>query len=388
MKSVLSILTSLSFITVFGQQRFKVEVKNELDFARKEIVGIKTNELTKFLSDKRQQDIRISDGKQNLVTQWIDYDSDGVSDELLFQADVKAKSQTTYTLFADASQPAPTSEINAFSRFVPERTDDYAWENDKVAFRTYGPDAQRRVEQKLPDGTLSSGIDLWLKRTEKPVIDKWYAGYASDGNFYHKDRGEGYDPYHVGGSRGTGGSGIWANDSLEVSKNFMRFKTIASGPLRTVFELEYAPWSRFGVSETKLVSLDLGSNFSKFEVSYKSRLAIPNYTTGITLHDGKGQVETRPEEGWFRYAETIDGALLCEGIVVKPKLILESKVVRADRADSNHILVLLNPNSKIEYFAGFAWAKSNQIKSAEDWDKMLKEKARCLASPLTIVVLR
>ncbi|NUY82198.1 DUF4861 family protein [Flavobacterium sp. MAH-1] len=388
MKSVLSILTSLSFITAFGQQRLKVEVRNELDFERKEIVGIKTSELTKFLSDKNQQDIRISDGKQNLVLQWIDNDSDGASDELLFQADVKAKSKTTYTLFADVSQPVPTSAIKTFSRFVPERTDDYAWENDKVAFRTYGPDAQRRVEQKLPNGTLSSGIDVWLKRTEKPVIDKWYAGYASDGNFYHKDRGEGYDPYHVGGSRGTGGSGIWINDSLEVSKNFIDYKTIATGPLRTVFELEYAPWGRFGISETKRISLDLGSNFSKFEVSYRSGRAIPNYTVGITLHDGKGQVETHPEHGWFRYAETIDGTLLCEGIVVKPKLISESKVIRSGIPDADHILILLDPNKKIEYFAGFAWAKSDQIKSVEDWDKMLKEKARCLASPLTIVVLR
>ena len=35
---------------------------------------------------------------------------------------------------------------NCFSRIVPERIDDYTWENDKVAFRTYGPAAQSLVE--------------------------------------------------------------------------------------------------------------------------------------------------------------------------------------------------------------------------------------------------
>ncbi|MEY3896376.1 MAG: hypothetical protein RLZZ214_1896, partial [Verrucomicrobiota bacterium] len=44
----------------------------------------------------------------------------------------------------------------AFARFVPERSDDFAWENDLVAFRTYGP--------ALRPGPENSGIDCWFKR--------------------------------------------------------------------------------------------------------------------------------------------------------------------------------------------------------------------------------
>ena len=33
-------------------------------------------------------------------------------------------------------------EAMAFGRFVPEREDDFAWENDKVAFRVYGPNSK------------------------------------------------------------------------------------------------------------------------------------------------------------------------------------------------------------------------------------------------------
>ena len=41
---------------------------------------------------------------------------------------------------------------------MPERLDDFAWENDLVAFRAYGS-AIRRTK-----GPEDSGIDCWLKR--------------------------------------------------------------------------------------------------------------------------------------------------------------------------------------------------------------------------------
>src|SRR5205085_8225450 len=109
------------------------------------------------------------------------------------------------------SMPVTHANFSTYSRFVPERIDDYAWENDRVAFRTYGPVTQRIVEEGKPGGTLSSGLDCWLKRVPYPVIDKWYKK-SIEGGSYHKDEGEGYDPYHVGLSRGCGGIGVWKND--------------------------------------------------------------------------------------------------------------------------------------------------------------------------------
>ena len=90
---------------------------------------------------------------------------------------------------------AQTSEPNTFCRFVPERSDDFAWENDKIAFRAYGPALHASGE--------NSGIDCWLKRVDYPIINKWYKENA-EGKSYHKDHGEGYDPYKVGASRGCG----------------------------------------------------------------------------------------------------------------------------------------------------------------------------------------
>ncbi|MCJ8295019.1 MAG: DUF4861 domain-containing protein, partial [Colwellia sp.] len=49
----------------------------------------------------------------------------------------------------------PANEVKAYAKFVPEREDDFAWENDLVAFRMYGP-ASKSI------GTVI-GVDCWIK---------------------------------------------------------------------------------------------------------------------------------------------------------------------------------------------------------------------------------
>ena len=363
-----------------------VLVKNTLDFSRKEVVSLKVDQLKPLLKRYTEASIRMRNAKtgEYLVTQWLDSDEDGKSDELLFQVEVNANGTSKYLLLADSTVKPPAVSAMTYSRFVPERTDDYAWENDKVAFRVYGPDAQQRVEQHRENGTLSSGVDLWLKRTDLPVINKWYKGYLTDPSFYHTDRGEGYDPYHVGASRGVGGSGIWEGDSLHVSKNFVRYKTIATGPLRTVFELSYAPWSRYQIRETKRISLDLGSNFSKFDVHFDSDQPIPNYTVGITLHKNEGEARLERAAGYFWHHEQIDGVFLGEGIVLNPATVDTAFVHRSNVPDQSNLLIAIQPSAKISYYAGFAWAKSGQVANAADWDRLLQQQALRIAQPLVV----
>ena len=366
-----------------------ITVKNKLDFARKEVVSITGNQLSVLVKGNNEKDLRITkEGtEEHVVLQWIDYNQDGISDALLFQAEVPRKSTATYKIVFDGKIPLAESKIKTYSRFVPERTDDYAWENNKVAFRTYGPDAQRRKEEKRPDGTLSSGIDLWLKRTEQPIINKWYAEHVKKPGYYHIDHGDGYDPYHVGASRGTGGTGIWENQVLLVSKNFVTSKTITEGPLRTVFELTYAPWSPYEVAETKRISLDLDSNFSKFEITINAKKQLPNYATGITLHENKGKVNINKKEGWFRHSELIDGVFLGEGIVIDKRVLVDAFSNVSKTTDQSNLLVITNPKKGIlTYYAGFAWQKSGQIASESDWDALLTKQAKIVASPLKIRV--
>lgn len=394
-RSKLSVILGSFFVLGYAsgcsvKNKFKginIEVKNNLDFNRKEIVGIPSGKLAGLLKNTSEKNVRIKiqGAKDYLRTQWIDYNNDGVGDELLFEVDVKANSVANYSIVSDTAK-VPESKVRTYSRFVPERIDDYAWENNKVAFRAYGPTAQQLVEQHKEGGTLSSGIDLWLKKVDYSIIDSWYKKNVESPGYYHIEHGEGYDPYHVGASRGNGGAGIWENDSLQVAKNYISYKTIATGPLRTVFELTYAPWSSYGVQETKRISLDLDSNFSKFEISLRSDKKIPNYTLGITLHEKKGEVNINKINGWFRHWEPIDSSFVGEGILVNPEVVNTAFANDSKTPDQSNLLIVTNPAAKLTYYAGFAWTGSGQVSDVTQWDEMLAKQAKIIANPLQVIV--
>ena len=105
-----------------------------------------------------------------------------------------------------------------YARIVPERFDDMAWENDRIAHRMYGfalNIAGRGGGERL----RGSGIDVWAKRVTYPIVDRWY---AKGHDQFHKDgEGEGLDLYSIGGSRGAGGTGVWDGTKLWTSDNFV-----------------------------------------------------------------------------------------------------------------------------------------------------------------------
>jgi hypothetical protein len=369
----------------------KIVVENALNFDRiQEVVSVDFKRSKTFSTIKNYNDLLVKNEKgELLVTQLIDNNQDGIPDELLFQATVPAMSKVTYTIFTDTkgSEKKPTTVLTTYARFVPERIDDFAWENDKVAFRTYGPEAQRLVDEKQAGGMLSSGIDIWLKKVDYSIIDSWFAKNVTAPGYYHIEHGEGYDPYHVGFSRGNGGTGIWENDSLYTSKNYQKYRVIATGPLRTIFELEYPSWSKYGVKETKRISLDLGSNFSKFENTISSTSKIPNYTLGITLHEEKGKVNIDDKKGIFRHWEPIDDSFVGEGIIIDPKVVKKAFDYRTTAVDQSQILIVTEPkNNTSVYYAGFAWTKSNQVSSVEDWDVLLEKQAKIIQNPLSVKI--
>ena len=364
---------------------FSISVSNDLDFDRNEIVSFDAKNLLDKFEKAAIDYIHITDSTGKAIRhQWLDYDKDGTPEEFLFMAKVAAHKTSHYKIISDSSFAMPEKEVVAYSRFVPERTDDYAWENDKVAFRTYGPTGQKEALEGVEGSTLSSGIDIWLKRTNKSIINKWYAEHVKNPGYYHTDHGEGYDPYHVGNSRGLGGLGVFENDSLYVSQNFVEYKTIASGPLKTIFELSYAPWDPYNVKETKRISLALGSHFSKFEISIEAEDGIPNYATGITLHNNQGEYEIDKEEGWIMHWERIDDAQVGEGIVMKPAVIDSAFAYTSKFPDQSNLLVTTTPKSPFTYYAGFAWEKSGDVSSKEDWIEIIKKQAKIIASPLKV----
>jgi len=353
-----------------------VTVTNELDVERKsETISLQVEKLEQLLPDINLDKISIIDSKDNpVLTQLLDLDQNELAEELIFQTDLAAFATKSFTLKMSAQPGQNEPQSKVFARFVPERKDDFAWENDRIEFRTYGP-----ALQNTPDEKSGSGIDVWVKNVDHLVINKRYAG-----NDYHTDHGEGLDYYKVGPARGCGGVGIWQDGELKVSKNFTSWKVLANGPIRAVIKLTYAPWSlnRNSVSEVKIISIDAGSFMNKIESVFKFKQQPNNiqYAVGISKRKGKGK--SLIKDNFISYWEpphVKHGSTGC-GIILDPNQMSESLQIK------DHFLAIGNlpADNKTVYYAGAGWEKSKYFSGSDDWDAYVRKYAQCLNSPVKI----
>ncbi|MCA1918029.1 MAG: DUF4861 domain-containing protein [Flavobacterium piscis] len=385
-KPVLFLAILASSIAVHAQNKI-ITVTNSLPIDRE----FETIELTKkslgLATSVKLENYAVKEAGTNtfLTSQSIDNDGDGITDVLLFQPKIKASSQQDFEVLV-AENPSKETVISCYSRFVPERTDDYAWENNKVAFRTYGPVAQKMVEDKIAGGTLTSGIDAWLKRVDYPIINKWYEKATNGTGTYHKDTGEGLDNFHVGDSRGVGGIAVKVDDKYYFSKNFTSWKTITTGPIRTIFILTYADWDAKGnkITESKLISLDYGSYLSRFEINITGTKSI---AAGLTLHDKKGTTGTNIKEGWLSHWEPIEDSEIGTGIVA-PKNTLTSfdNHITEDKDLSNLYGNIEVKNNKAIYYVGFGWKKGSPFQTQKQWETYLSSFVKKINTPLVVKV--
>jgi len=217
----LIVVTALLLSCVKEEKNKFITIKNTLDFERKS----ETIELAKtFLNvtDLNTVGIRDTETGELQVIQVVDTDGDGSMDEILFQPKIGSKSEKKYEIVTISDANKPEAKELCYSRFVPERTDDYTWENNKVAFRIYGPVAQKMVEDSISGGTLSSGVDTWLKKVEYPIINNWYKKNTEKEGAYHEPSPEGLDNFHVGTSRGVGGIAVKNDSTYYYSKNYTK----------------------------------------------------------------------------------------------------------------------------------------------------------------------
>ncbi len=364
-----------------------ITVKNSLDFERTfETVEIKKSSLNiDNLSSIGIKDVK-TDKLQ--VTQLVDIDGDGTMDEILFQPKIAANSESNFEIVTVTEFEKPKTKEFCYSRFVPERTDDYTWENNKVAFRVYGPVAQKMIEDKVPGGTLSSGVDAWLKRVEYPIINKWYKEFTDGVGTYHEDTGEGLDNFHVGVSRGVGGIAVKVDDTYYFSKNYTKWRTITTGPIRTSFYLEYENWDAAGnkIKESKTISLDLGSNFSKFSTNIEGT----NYiSAGLTLHEKDGEVTGNSKNGWVSYWQPHADSEIGTAIIADNKTFKGFEKYDVETKDLSNAYAHLNvTNNKVVYYAGFGWLKSKQFTSKKDWETYLTQFSKQINTPLKVTIIK
>lgn len=312
-----------------------------------------------------------------LLSQAVDSDGDGTHDLLVFQADFAAGETKKYLLKPGERSPYRKEDFRVYGRFARERYDDFLWENDKVAHRTYGPALETWEAEPL----TSSTIDVWCKRTPRLVVNDWLM--VDD---YHRDTGEGADFYSAGKSRGAGGSGVWKDGRLFVAKNFRQSRVLSAGPLRLVFELTYEAWDAGGakVSEVKRVTLDAGSRFNRFESFYSVEGGAPvAHAAGLKKAAGAA-LRVEKAAGTIRSWEPVKGGNgnLGLALVVDPSSLAD--VVEAD----GNTLAALKPSTgrPSVHWAGSAWDRAGEVKSVEEWDREIAAFAERLRSPLKVEV--
>ncbi len=293
---------------------------------------------------------------------------------LIFQADIDAGETERFTIREGRRDDYPAE---AFGRQVPERYDDYAWENNKVAYRLYGPALETAPGEML----VTPGIDVWVKCTDKLVIDEWYA--KGD---YHHNYGDGMDCYKVGRTLGGGSSVPFIDGELFLlPHNYQTCKTLDNGPIRTSVELTYAPFAIGGktVALTKIITLDANQHFNKMECIYTGDFTELPVAAGFVRHDVK---QTLTGEDWVAICESasdskdpvrdgdIYGAVLLQGAEILPDA-------------AGHALAVKNvePNETLTYYAGTGWSQGG-VDDMEDWLEKLNETKAAVETPLQIVV--
>jgi hypothetical protein len=227
-----------------------------IELSAKDLAPLGETDLTKI-------HVRDATGK-DVLSQAVDTDYDDFhkADIVIFQADFAPGETKTFTVVSGKKVEYAKSDFRAYGRFVRERFDDFAWENDLIAHRTYG----KALETWKGEPLTSSAIDVWSKRVPQMVIDEWYMV-----DNYHADAGEGFDDYSAGATRGCGGTGLWDAGRLWVSRNFVDSRTLANGPIRVMFELVYDAFDVNGkkVAEVKRITLDAGSQLDRFQSFFK-----------------------------------------------------------------------------------------------------------------------
>jgi unsaturated rhamnogalacturonyl hydrolase len=317
-------------------------------------------------------------------------------DTLIFQADLApGETRTYYIMDGSALAEVPLPIVKTYARQISERYDDMAWESDRIAHRVYQQDLI------AAEGTLSSGVDVWVKSTRDLVIDKWY----KNGD-YHKDHGEGLDDYRVGRSRGCGGLGIWDGHTYYVSSNYRSARIITTGPLRSEFELTYDAWDagEGKISETKRIRIDAGSNMTRVESMFAGSDR-PRFEVGIGIaqRPGNGAIAQNQDEGWMSYWQPADrdrGNIGCAVALpdkieefatesaTLPKLTQTELVTPSDEGLPPVANLLAFTRAEADkpfvYYLGAGWSKSGDFTAEGDWENYVRQFVARLHTPLKV----
>ena len=387
-----------------------ITITNHLDLPRtEELVEIPLKQLHRsILAEDKTWVVLDSEGNQ--VPYQITYDS-----LLIFPVRIAEKGTAEYTV---AKGIPVLSDTICCGRCYPERLDDIAWENDKAAYRAYGPALQRSGERGF-------GYDILTKSVSYPVLEERYrkeldplarkqmkelresgkhheADSIGRAISYHIDHGNGMDCYSVGPTLGGGTSALLVDSSLVYPYCYREYQILDNGPLRFTVRLEFNPLtvaSDSNVIETRVISLDKGSYLNKTILSYQHLSEPCQLATGIVVHP------QNPDGAWIgkdraiiAYADSTDRVNAGNGVIHVGALLTKSPLWKGVRwfneqekqfspGALGHVMMIsdYNPGKPLVYYWGSSWSKSG-FSTQEDWVNYLEDYDKFLSSPLEISI--
>jgi hypothetical protein len=380
----------------FGADTLSVTVSHDLDLARpSETIAIPWSEVNRALPGALIQRIVVKDAAGRVLPHQVtnvaplSKDPKGVGvayGELLFQHSFAAGEKSAAFRVEKIDALAPPFPVKAFARYVPERLDDFAWENDRIGHRTYGP----ALAAPAPPGSdkevlVTSGLDIWFKRVGYPIVDRWY---NKGHDHYHKDEGEGMDMYNVGQTRGCGGTGIWNGATLFTSQNFKSWKVVANGPVRAIFELSYDGWDAGGtrVTEVKRFTVDAGHQLDQIDSTFtfdgpaQLTVAIGLNKTPVDRKQEPRLTVTRDRDA----PSLVQWVELASNGAIGTAIVLPAAGGFAENPLNHLILAPVSSGTPLRYYAGAAWVRAGQVNSSEEWKAYVAAAAARARNPVRL----
>jgi len=375
-KRFIGLLLLAAFLTGCATQESKVKlsVQNNGSADREnQMVEIPWNNIAEKLGTAAEKSLILVDADGNqLPWQLVTNGADNKS--IIFPVSLKTGEAQSYRILEGDPE---SFEPLVYGRLVPERKDDFTWENNRTAFRVYGPALKAT-------GEISNGMDFWAKRTESLIIDKWYRDDLAGVSSYHEDHGKGLDFYKVGRTLGLGMTAPVNNETLCLGDNFVTAEIIDNGPLRITFRLTYEPYAvgEEMVTETRIFSLDAYSLFNKVTNIFETEQKELTVATGIVTEETVPPVTFGDTNGIIAYetpGNETNGTIFTAAI--HPAGYDAVQLLNGHYAG----LKKISAGESYTTYVGGGWSKAG-FDSFEDWVTFLKAEKEKFDQPLTIEI--
>ena len=403
MNSLLTALFLLPSVAHAQQDVVIVTVSNPTDMQRQELVELDAKTVKERLGvccDRCK--LRVINAVRQEVPYQLTYDG-----KLLIDVSVRPNGQARFTIVKGEPRPMKTVVCG---RQYPERVDDIAWENDRGAYRLYGPALQRNKERAF-------GNDVWVKNTPDLVVEQRYELELSNhaaivalreaGNTaaadsleelttYHFDHGYGLDCYKVGPSLGCGAPALLDNGKIVFPYCYTQYEILDNGPLRFTVSLTYETKEFHGdrVTEHRLLSLDKGSNFNRQTVWYEGVTKPVDIASGVVIHN-EDTTSVWLKENMALYADPTDNPAaqnfqIYVGVIFPYGQVETLRVPNEGAANgiNGHALVVcrgVQPGERVTYYWGSAWSKYD-CRNMQEWLLRAADFQNSLRNPLTVSI--